>query len=272
MRLTKLSSAFAILLFATGYLLIAESSAQEFRIDTDVYLGSGRQPVSHNITLFSDGVIYDFQMSPTTDAAPIEIAIFDSRDMSFVLVDPERNMRLEISHVELVKMMEGLRQQTSQDEKTSFLINDAFVEDLDIATGIVSLESQWIKYRFHGERPQDASILPAYFQFIVNFSQLNASDPRKLPPFPRMRLNQAIKRYGWIPDTVSVTLEPCELFRDGADITAKHTLITELSTTDRERIAETKTRWLGTRSVRIGEYREFETTTSTRQDESVSGN
>ncbi len=249
----------------------SRANAQEFRIESEVYSGDSTEPGSHNITLFSGGMIYDYQMSNEADSQPVEIAVYDSRDQSFVLIDCERNMRLEVSHVELIKMLEGLRQQTLRDDQTSFLINEPFEENYDFASGIVTLDSASISYRFQGKQPDDVSILPVYFQFIDQFSQLNASDPHKLPPFPRLRLNQSIQKFGWIPDTIHVTLRPNPLFRSQVDLTSKHTLIPELSNADQLRIAETKTHWLGTKNVGIGEYREFETTTSAGQTEPDSG-
>ena len=50
-----------IFLFAMTPLL----SAQDFRIETELYVGDANKSSSRNVTVFSDSLVYDFLMSDT---------------------------------------------------------------------------------------------------------------------------------------------------------------------------------------------------------------
>lgn len=229
--------------------------AQEFRIESEVYVGDEKTPVSQNLTLFSDGMIYDFQMSGDAQPKPLEIAIYDKRDKYFVLVDLVRNQRLKLEQVQIIQMVEGLRQQTSQNELTKFLVADKFEENFDLATGLTELISPSIEYRFFGKQPSDVAILPAYFEFLDQFTRLNASDPTKLPPFPRLQLNRSIQKLGWFPTKVEMKLHKNELFKSDISLSSKHTLIMNLSEKDRQRIKDAKSAWMKTAQVDLRTYR-----------------
>ena len=71
-------------------------SAQNFRIETDLYIGESTKASSRNVTIFSDLLVYDFLMSDAVEATPIQIAIFDRTEKKFILLDTEKKVRLEI--------------------------------------------------------------------------------------------------------------------------------------------------------------------------------
>ena len=235
--------------------LANRSSANDFRVETEVYLGADKTPVSQNLTLFTNGMVYDFQMSNEAKPKPLEIVIYDSHEKSFELLDIERGIRLELKEFQLIQMLEGLRQQASQNELTKFLVEDNFEEDVDFSNRSVSLRNNHIEYWYQGSKSQDATVLPAYFEFLDQYTRLNASDPTKLPPFPRLRLNQSIKKYGWIPIEVKVTLNQNELINSKIEIKSEHTLVFSLSDADRERIKEAKSTWMSAKAVDLATYR-----------------
>lgn len=234
----------------TGQLL-----ANDFRIETQIYLGADQQPVSQNLTLFTGGMVYDFEMSNDAKPKPLEIVIYNSHDKAFVLIDMERGIRLELSQLQLIKMVEGLRQQTAQNDLTRFLVDDHFDEEVDFSSRIVSLRNDNIEYWYKGLKLADDTILPAYFEFLDQYTRLNASDPTKLPPFPRLRLNQSIKKYGWIPNEVKVTLHENELIKTRIEIRSEHSLILSLSDADKERIKGAKAKWMSSKAVDLATYR-----------------
>lgn len=229
--------------------------AQEFKIDTQVYVGNDKQPIGQHLTLFSDGMIFDFQMSNEAQPKPVEIVIFNSRDKSFNLLDMNRSIRLPLQQVQIVQMVDGLRQQTLQDESMRFLVEDKYVEDFDISSGWVALTSDFIDYRFKGEKPSDVTILPLYFEFIENYSRLNASDPKKLPPFARMRLNQSIRKFGLMPSRIDVTLKKNGLFKEQVTMRSEHTVNMNLSDKDKQRIKDAKSSWMTFKAVNLSKYR-----------------
>jgi hypothetical protein len=233
----------------------ANLCSQEFRIQSQVYTSESTLPVSHNLTLFSEKLICDFRMTEEVDAKPQESIVYDPRQRLFVLLDPQRKVRVEIPDIQLLKLVDGMRRETLQNDRAKFLINDTFEEDTEWSDGWVTLTSPNLTYRFKGEQPAEVSILPRYFDFLDSFTRLNASDPTKIPPFPRMRLNQTIKKLGWIPTEVQISTEPNGFFRQPINANSKHVLTSGLTTRDQELIADAKRQWVQFSAVDLAEYR-----------------
>lgn len=230
-------------------------AAQEFRIDSQIYVDSSKLPVSQNVTLFSQQLVYDFQMSDQAQPKPVETVIFDTRRRMMVLLDIKRKIRLEIPELRLITILESVRKNTLEEPRSSFLVNDSFKENNDWSTGWVTLESPSITYRYKGSHPKNAEILPLYFDFLDNFTRLHATDPTKIPPFARLKLNSSIRRVGWMPTEVKVTVKPNSLFQKGLEARSTHALVNQLSKLDHQRIAEAKQQWLNFKAVDLSEYR-----------------
>ena len=230
-------------------------NGQEFRIESQVYGDESKLPVSQNVTLFSDGLVYDFQLSNDAKPKTIETVVYDSRARVMVLLDPQRQVRTELPDLRLLKIVDSIRRETIQDDRSSFLVEDEFVEEIDWSTNSCTLTSPQIVYRFKGEQPADVSVLPPYFAFLENFTRLIASDPTKIPPFPRMKLNQVINRLGWIPSEVHFSVKQNSLFREAYHAKSKHVLINQLSDNDRSRIATAKQHWMYFELVDLADYR-----------------
>jgi uncharacterized protein YeeX (DUF496 family) len=232
-------------------------SAQQFRIETALYHDNEQQPSSRNLTLFSDGVIYDFQLSDEVQSGPLEITIFDSRKRVFSVLDVQRQIQMHMDVAQLVKIVEGLRNDTAQNQDARFLVTADFSEEFNSIGNWVSLVSPEIEYRCTGQSPKDVAILPTYFEFLDYYTMLNATDPKRLPPFCRMRLNQTLEKYGWIPSEIQMIIRENSLFPQGLKATTKHTLIHHLSDLDRDRIAAAKNRWMTFEQVNLARYRGF---------------
>ncbi len=240
-----------------GLTVVPPISAQEFRIESQIYIDSSKLPVSQNVTLFSQRIVYDFQMSDEAQPTPLETVVFDSTRRLMILLDTKRKIRLELPELRLIKILDSVRQETIKESRSSFLAKEAFREDNDWATGWVTLESPSITYRYKGERPRHAEILPPYYEFLDNFTRLIATDPTKVPPFARIQLNNSIRKVGWMPSEVQISIKPNALFREGLEAKSTHTVVNQLSNKDRERIAEAKLQWLNFRAVDLAEYRQL---------------
>lgn len=246
------AAAMAIPVGASGADLVV---AQEFRIESQVYIDSSTLPVSQNVTLFSNRIVYDFQMSAEAQPKPIETVVFDATRRLMVLMDAKRQIRLELPEIRLIKILESVRKETLKETRSSFLVKDRFKEDNDWATGWVTLTSPAITYRYKGSHPKNAEILPPYYDFLDNFTRLIATDPTKIPPFARLELNSSIRRVGWMPYEVRISVKPNALFRQGLEAKSTHTVVSRLSDKDRQRIGEAKRQWLSFRAVDLAEYR-----------------
>ncbi|MDG2182124.1 MAG: hypothetical protein P8L78_10555 [Mariniblastus sp.] len=230
---------------------------QDFRIDSQVYVDGMRSPVSENITLFASGIIYDFQLSDNGEIETEETVIFDSRQKTFTLLNHAKQTKLDLSDLQLISIYEGVRKETRQDYRSRFLTDDSFVEDLDSSANLITLSSPQIEYRYSGSQPAKVSILEQYNDFLHYFTLLNVSDPTKVPPFARMELNKSIKKLGWFPTEIQISVQQNSLFREAFKAKSKHTVRYQLSKQDQDRIESIKKHWAQYKPVHLAEYRGF---------------
>ena len=249
MKIKKLSAPIVLL---TCILMAGFAKSQQFKIESQIYINGEDQPSSTNTTLFSDGLVFDLQTKGTQSH---EVTILAPKQHQTILLDRLRRMKLVLDDLELIKMADGLRRDTSQDKAAGFLVNERFEETLSLDINAATLKSDTIQYSIRGSRPQDLQVFPIYNNFIDSFTRLQVSDPHAFSPFPRMRLNETIRKLGWIPSEVSVTFASNPLMKQGLTAKSKHTLINELSSSDLTKIAELKTEWLNFEAVNLYEFR-----------------
>ncbi len=249
---------FSLAIMCCFFALSSANMAHDFRIESHVYIGESTQPATHNVTVFSNELAIDFLMSEQLNTAPTEIVIYDSRQRLIVLLDNQRKVRVEISAAQLVKMVESLRRQTVENEAAKFLVNDSFEVDTDWSAGWVTLTSPAITYRFRGEQPKNGALIPVYFEMMDILTQLNATDSRQLPPFPRLKLNQTIRTVGWVPRDVQISVTANEFFPNSFSANSRHVLTEGLSKTDRDLMADAKKNWMNFKQVDLKEYRNEE--------------
>ena len=90
---------FELTSFAILLLLLEPSPTfgQQLRIETRVYVADESEPISHNLTLFTERSIYDFLNGKQ------QVSIFEHTAGRFVLLDSERKVQTEITTDDLVK-------------------------------------------------------------------------------------------------------------------------------------------------------------------------
>ena len=248
MRVVSLT-AFAFLM---AFAFCDHVKSQQFKIESQIYVNGEDQPSSSNITMFSEGLVFDFQTNGTQSH---EVTVLQPKQHRIIMLDRLRRMKLVLDDVQLIKMADALRRETSQDKSAGFLVNERFEETLSLDNGAATLKSPTITYSLRGSRPTNLKVFPIYSNFIESFTRMQVSDPHAFSPFPRMRLNETIRKVGWIPSEVKVTFQPNPLMKEGLTATSKHTFIEGLSSTDQAKIAELKTEWLNFEAVDLYEFR-----------------
>lgn len=231
--------------------------SEEFRIETQVYSGRQSKPISENLTLFTDKVVYDFLFDPNDAAKTTEIVLYDLDKSRFVLLDLQREIKLEIDAQELAQLIVSLKNSEPWRDKYPFLLEPSFETKFDEPLKRLEMTSSHITYSVKLEPPAKAMAFPAYGQFIDAYAQLNASDPQKLPPFPRMELNRELKSRRLIPTEVDMTIDFPNPGLGSTQVTAtsKHSIIWQLSKSDHERIDTANKCWTRFRAASLAEYR-----------------
>jgi len=249
----RTQSCFYLLVAAMMTHAPAVLTAQQFRIETEVFQEGIEQPVSTNLTLFDGGLIFDFLSPNAQGDIADEIAIFDTRQRQFVLLDTERKVKTTVPEHQIVRLMAALS--TDGVIKDEFLADPKFEEDFDLETQKLTLSSNRMTYTAVGSRPDDGSYVPAYHEFADNFARLNVTDPRRMPPFARLKFNAALKKYGLIPDEITITLKPSADSQDAIRLRTTHSTHWRLSSQDQQLIETAKEFWIRYKPLELREYR-----------------
>ncbi len=235
---------------------------QQFRIESMVYAGDSNEVASENLTLFDGDKVYDFMLLPREPTKVSEIVIFDFSDQRFTLLDTLRRLKLELSQADLTQLLATMKSSESFSEDMRFLVQPAFKEEFDAVGNILELRSNQIMYRVKGEPIRDDNVWKAYGKFVDAYTQLNATDPRKLPPFAHMFLNQAIKAHRLMPTEVAMTLDMPDrsgLGNHRITATSKHSAMWSLSDQDRQKIEQAGKLAKQFSETTLGVFRRLET-------------
>jgi hypothetical protein len=234
----KVPQILSCIVLAAGVQMAATALALDFRVETDVFLGTEKDPIAENLTLFSDGQVYDFLLSGSP-----EITIYDPARGQFKLLDTQRKLRSSVSTQRLLEMVEGMETQIGKgdDSFLKAIANPKFetkveqFEENDETRVRITLTSKGITYKVVGQRPQHPAAVHAYRQFADYFSRFNAVRLGGLPPGARLALDQALAERGLIPIEIERT--------DSApgrklEVRSHHLINWILSKQDRQRITE----------------------------------
>jgi len=184
--------------------LSALVAAEDFRIETKIFVGDAEEPATTTTTLFQGGVVYDFLDEPK------QIAVFrkpgGGRPGRFILLDPERRVRTELSTDQLAGAMNKLRNWASRqrDPFLKFAANPQFEESFDRDTGQLLLASHEESYTIKTEPADMPEALSEYREFLDWYTRLNALLQAGPPPEPRLQVNAALARYQIVPITVEL--------------------------------------------------------------------
>lgn len=240
----------------------ATAVGQEFKIETAIYAGDEKLPVAQNVTLFQNDLIVDLKTDFANPPNIIATKVYDSRQKTVALLDHARSIRLEISDNRLLQMVDGLRRDISQKEDLKFLVTETFKESASLDAGKIILASPTINYQVEGKRPADGNYLRRHGEFLDIFTRLSASDPSGFPPFARLRLNESIKKMGWIPTSVSIQMKANALVPRGLKMKSTHTLIDGLSKGDIAKIDAAKKQWVNYPVVSLLKFHGIDRTAS----------
>ena len=197
---------FSALLVAafSGAALPPFAAGENFRIETKIFVGDAEEPASQTTTLFQGGVVYDFL------AEPEQIAVFrkpgGGKPGRFILLDPQRRVRTELSTDQLAGAMNKLRNWAARqrDPLLKFAANPQFEESFDRTTGQLLLASHEESYTIKTEPADAPDALAEYREFLDWYTRLNALLAAGPPPEPRLQVNAALARYQIVPVTVEL--------------------------------------------------------------------
>ena len=89
-----------VVLLGIALMVSSNLPAQDFRVDTQVFVEDEKQPVADTQTIFFGGRVYEFLLGHSPEI--IEITIFDPGGGRFTLLDPARKLQCTIASQELL--------------------------------------------------------------------------------------------------------------------------------------------------------------------------
>ncbi len=208
-------------------------SAEDYRIETRVYSADEEESASETVTLFTDGVAYDFRDSDN------RVTIFRpgvaDKPGRFVLIDTEREVKTEIAAEQIAVVMTKLRRWAAlqEDAFLRFTGDPVFKESFDPATGELKMTSEQMSYRLVTMPVSNERTMSELRAFLDAFAQLHTLLEAGLPPAPRLLVNEALDKRDIIPVEVELYAGPID---EKPSLRAEHMITWKLSKMDRERI------------------------------------
>lgn len=205
----KVSQILSCIVLAAGTQMAASTLALDFRVETDLFIGTEKKTAAENLTLFSDGQVYDFQLSGSK-----EITIYDPVRGQFKLLDTERKIRSAISTQLLLEKVETIEGSIAQGEdaflrsviKPKFETKVEEFEENGETRVRITMTSKEITYKVVGARPEHAEAVHAYRQFGDYFARFNSVRLGGFPAGSRLALDQELAERGLVPIEIERTV------------------------------------------------------------------
>ncbi len=207
---------------------------QEFRIETEVYVGEEEAAASRTVTLFENSAVYDFLDGPE------QIVIYrtggEGRAAQFILLEPELQRRTDVDVQRVAKLMEKLNRWAAEhkDPLLRFAAAPKFDEVFNEESGSLTLTSPQWTYRVATIEAADNAVLERYREFTDRFAELSSMMHNSPPPGPRLALNAALVKHGVVPVEIQRTTGG----EDKNAVRATHLFSWRLSREDRTRLDE----------------------------------
>ncbi len=249
-----------VLAFALGSVL-ATTRGGDFRVESEVYLGSDTEPVFETLTLFAGDVVYDFALGDQSDRTESkEVTVLNKRLGRIVLLDAKRKIQTTLTTRELAKFTAAIRKRAT-DEPNSGLFSPVFTVAYEEAGRQITMTSDELTYRAKGVSPKDPTAAKRYSNFADWYARLNATRGN-VPPFGRIELNRVLAEKGLLPLEIERTTV---LNRKKTAAHSKHSVIWTLSNTDRRRIDLAGQMMANLRPVSLKEYWGIKTEVAAKQ-------
>ncbi|HMO84660.1 MAG TPA: hypothetical protein PKC18_07040 [Lacipirellulaceae bacterium] len=222
----------AILLALVFASLGLGANAQEFRVETDVFVGDAETAASHTVTLFEKSAVYEF-----IDHPPQVIVYRQASEEhagQFILLDPQSRQRTEVPVERVTRLMGKLAQLAAEqsDPVLKFAATPAFHESFDAESGSLTLAHPQWTYRVATVAAEPGGALDRYRDFTDRYAELSTMIHKTFPPGPRLKLNAALAERGVVPVEIRRTIGG----DDKSLVRAVHLFSWRLSRDDRQRI------------------------------------
>jgi len=231
----------AVCLSISLYLLASTASAQTFRMETDVIEGNAKTPFCRVLTLFTDGLAYDFLTLENNGGKgkTTEITVFNIPSGRVVMLSPDRSVKTVVSLDELLKTTTDLKVNIKESDKLfHFAAHPKFDVKFSPEAKELALRSDIMTYVVKCAKAETTGAARTYQEFADWSARLNSLLPGKnLPPFARMELDRELAERDLMPAEIARTIViPGTLRNRKEELLTRHHINWILSSTDHNRI------------------------------------
>ena len=246
---------------------VTQTAAQDFRIDTELFIGDEKEPRSETLTIFSQGMIYDFPLGESA-----EITMLDTVRGRITLLDTARRVKCGLSTQEMLAWSLALETQAAQsrDPLFTFAAQPKFQQQIEdsVENGQAAVRLTFtakpLSYSVLAQRPQKPEAVPAFRYAADQFARLNALLPGHLPPAARLELNKTLAERQLIPLEITRTIPSSLPLGSKLVVRTRHLVNWSLSGEDRKKIDRAGTCNAEFPSVSFEEYRAAATKSGTK--------
>jgi len=232
----------------------------EMRVESELFADGAAEPVARSLTLFHEGVAWDFLEPVTTGStAATEIVLHDPARERVLVIDPQRHLKTQVETLRLERLSVSLAKwaRSSEDRLVRWAggpdFSGGFTEDGDR----IDLVGPRVKYAVTHEPAPSADAADAYRRFADTAILLKALlQPGGIPPFPRLALNEKLAAAEVIPAEVKLDID-ARLAVIGARperLRCVHRLHPRLLAGDLDRIEDAKAHVAAAETVALAAY------------------
>lgn len=217
--------------------------ADDFRVETELFLEKEKEAALATLTIFKGHVVYDFLLGTEP-----ETTVFDVARGRIVLLDPQRKVKTTVTTEKLAEFTAAIQVRGNQKDKPGL-----FAPKFEVAEDGAqqfTLKSPELTYRVTGQVAKQSDAVERYRTFADWYARLNAIRPPNLPPFGRLELNRHLAERQWLPERIERTAN------SGRRQTAHsvHLVNWILSSTDENRLAQAARQQAEFAEVSLAQY------------------
>ncbi|MDA7949996.1 MAG: hypothetical protein MPJ24_00780 [Pirellulaceae bacterium] len=219
---------------------------QDFRMETEVFQGSAKNPVARHLLLYKDGLFYNFRQSETA-----EVTILDLKESRLILVNVEKKIKSTVSTKYLENSMASIRtHMSSKVERSDWNSPTRLSVEKKTATEI-TLSNPSLTYEISGIRPLSEELAEKYRQFSDWHTRINAVQ-FQIAPFARYQLNDQLAAEGLFPKQI----QRVEILPNNQKqiVRSTHLVDYKILSTDSKRISSANNYAASFREMKLSEY------------------
>lgn len=186
----------------------------ELRVESELFADGGDEPVARSLTLFHEGVAWDFLELPDAagkSAVIGEIVLHDPARERVLVIDPARHVKTQVDMIRLERLSVSLAKwaRTNDDRLVRWAGGPDFASGFTEHDDRIELVGPRVKYAVAYEEAPCIEAAGTYRQFADTAILLKAlMQPGGIPPFPRLAVNRRLEDAGAIPREVMLEIDP----------------------------------------------------------------